>query len=400
MITASAWADCPLVRVTTVTLLPGQRPVVNAFIEGNLVEMVVDTGAQKTSVTPQTVARLGLLRDPWQRTMVHTVGGKAESANAIVSGLKVSSLDFGSLSSTVVPIPRMANGSVPDGVIGADALSHYDLELDIPHRTLTFYRTAGCTPISPPWQGHYQTVPAQIEDRRFIIPVTLNGQSLPAEFDTGSRGETVSFAAAHRLGITDSELDQDPSNTFMSAGMHRYTVYQHRFQTFGVGQETFHNLPLAVAADFNQPGIDMLIGADYMHARRFFISYASHTLFIQRELGTAQSAMHPLQSVQPAHQCRPSLEIQRMLARGHPTLVSHPPLDLPVKARTHHIAGCASAMFHIAPNGAPVAIRVVKVYPAGYGLRAWVIRQFSQVRFEPPIFGSEWYYEAIRFHAP
>ena len=398
MIASPARADCPVIPVATAHLLSNGRPLVEASIDGHSVEMLVDTGAQYTAVTPKIAARLGLPRDPGQRMMVHTIGGNGVSANVIVRRLKVSTLSFPDLSATVVGIPPMANGFRPDGVIGADALSQYDLGLDIPHRTLTFYQTAGCTPISPPWQGQYQTVSARVEGRRFIIPATLNGHPMRAQFDTGSRGETILLVAAHHIGITGSELDDDPSDTFLSAGMHQYRVYRHLFQTFGVGQETFRNLRLDVA-DFRQPGIDMLVGADYMHARRFFISYASSTLFIQREGMTAQPAAPPLQGMRHVYQCRPTLEIRRMLAPGHPILVKHPPISLPASVRADHVTGCVAAMFHIGADGMPVHIKVVKVHPASYGLRSWIVQTLSQARFEPSTVGSAWYYEAIRFHA-
>ena len=185
MIAAPARADCPEIRVATVPLLPGLRPVVMASIDGHSVEMLVDTGDQETAVTPQTAAELHLPRDPGRRMRVHTLGGIVGSANVIVRSLKVGTINFPDLSATVVPAPSMTNGTAPGGTIGADVLSQYDLNLDISRRTLTFYQTDACTPFSPPWHGPYQIVPAQVGDRRFIIPATLNGHTIQAQFDTG-----------------------------------------------------------------------------------------------------------------------------------------------------------------------------------------------------------------------
>ena len=304
LMASAARADCPVVRVATVPLLSGGRPLVEASINGHPVAMVIDTGAQESSVTPQTAARLKLPRDPGQPTVVvHTLAGEERSANVQLATLTLASLNFKNLRATVVAIPALANGLAPAGVIGVDALGQYDLELDIPRRSLTFYQTAGCTPISPPWQGAYQIVPARVQDRRFLIPVKLNGHPVSAELDTGSRGETVSRATANRIGITDAELDDDPSSTPVSAGMHKYTAHRHRFQTFEVARETFHNLSFEVAS-FGQLGIDMLIGADYMHGRRLFISYASATLFIQKEPGRPPPTV-PLSGVRAGRLYRP-----------------------------------------------------------------------------------------------
>lgn len=401
LLAATARADCPVVRVATVPLLSGGRPLVEASINGHPVAMVIDTGAQESSVTPQTAARLKLPRDPAQPTVViHTIAGEERSANVQLAALSLARLSFKNLNATVVAIPALANGLAPAGVIGADALSQYDLDLDIPRRSLTFYQTAGCTPISPPWQGAYQIVPARVQDRRFLIPVKLNGHPVAAEFDTGSRGETVSRAAANRIGITDAELDGDPASTTVSAGMRRYTAHRHRFQTFEVGRETFRNLAFQVAS-FGQLGIDMLIGADYMHGRRFFISYASATLFIQKEPGKPPPPV-PRSGVWAGRldrPCGPTPAIRRMLAPLPAVAVTHPPIEPPEQARADHISGCAAAMFHLGLDGTPSDIKAVKVHPTGYGLRGWVVQQLAKIRFRPVLPGPEWYYEVIRFHA-
>jgi predicted aspartyl protease len=270
-------------RVATLPMLGDGRPVVQVTIEGRDVPMTVDTGAEGSSVTPETVESLGLWRDATSRS-ISSVGGRDISRNAVLRTLGLAGIGFEHLSVAVLPSDGAA-GAVPTpaGQIGADLLSLYDLELDFPARALSLWHVAGCVSVQPPWGGTpHQIVRATISDHRQVrFPVEVNGQSLIAVFDTGSATETVARAATERLGISASELDSDPIDTGRSAGEHAYEIRRHRFSTLRIGAEMFRNPRLDVV-DFRQSGTEMLVGVDYMHARRFFVSYATGTLFIQR----------------------------------------------------------------------------------------------------------------------
>jgi predicted aspartyl protease len=275
------WADCPATGVT-IPLSLDARPTIAASIDGNPVRMIVDTGAETSSVTPDTVARLGLARDPNRRTLSTTVGGREVNRNAILDGLRIADFDYSNLSVAVLSLDGMRAEPRPAGLIGADLLGFFDVDLDFPGRTLTLYPAVGCSLAAPPWTAPYATIPARVSDhRQFLFPVELNGHPLNAVFDTGSRGETLSRAAAESIGIAEAQLDNDTPGAGTSGGLHPYAISRHRFDTFRIGAETFRNVPLDVV-DFHQPGIDLLIGVDYMHARRFFLSYSTATLFIQR----------------------------------------------------------------------------------------------------------------------
>ena len=400
VITSNAVAECQLVPAATIPLLADKRPLINVLINGNIVHMVVDTGAQASAVTPETVNELKLPKDPFHRTSITTIGGQDVKRNAILERLRVGTIDFSNLSVTVLALDGAELGKIA-GIIGADVLSDFDLDLNIPRRTLTLYRPSDCKPIRPPWSGRYQTISAYVASRnQFFFPVELNGHPVATLFDTGSRGETVSRATAKSIGISDAQLDNDPASTAMSGGMHEYAVRRHRFDTFKVGEETLHNIPLDVA-DFHQPGVDMLIGADYMHWRRLFLSYSARLLFIQKEPDGAirQELARQSQPDREHDPCRPTPDILPTLALKSPVVVSRPHFDVSKKAQADHINGCAAAMYHLASDGTPVDIKLVTEYPAGYGLGELVVRELTATKFQPQPTESKWFYEAHRFHS-
>jgi len=284
-------ADCQMNPAATLPLLPSERLVVQASINGTIVQMGIDTGSGISAVTPETVATFKLKPDPdGRQTFVAALGGQTVQQNVILDKLGIAGLTYSDKSVTVLPLQHPQTAVPPSlaGLIGADLLSDFDLELDIPKRTLTLYRVVGCNSVRPPWEGTYDTVAASVARyHHFLFPVELNGHSVMADFNTGLRGEVVSLGPAERLGVTEAELDKDPSRTGTSAdpqAPQAAVIRRHRFDMVKIGSETFQNISMEIA-DFHEPGIDMLVGLDYMRGRRFFVSYSTGNLFIHKVQG-------------------------------------------------------------------------------------------------------------------
>jgi len=395
LVATPAFADCQIQRVTSLPLLAGKHPTIEVAINGTSLPMAVDTGAQGSAVTPETVAALKLPRDPDRRTRAGTLGGQDITQNVLLETLGVPNLGFVDHSIAVLPLDAAPGGNAPAGLIGSDLLSGFEIELDIPAQKLSFYRAAGCDSVRPPWAGRYQTVAAKLSKHHdFLLPIELNGHVLTAMFDTGSTGETVSRAAAKSIGISDTELDNDASATGTSAGSHGYAIRRHRFDSLQIGRETFRNLPLDVA-DFTQPGVDVLIGDDYMHRRRFFLSYSTATLFIQvvRTGGPAAPAEQAGRD-----RCRPPTELLPALSHITPIALERPHLTLPEKVRESRIDGCAGVMFRLTADGIPTDVKLVIETPPGFGLGDFVLREIMATKYERPAATSDWYYEAHRLH--
>ena len=58
---------------------------------------------------------------------------------------------------------------------------------------------------------------------------------------------------------------------------------QHRFATVDVGAIPMRNMPINVA-DMRLPGVEMLLGADWIARPRIWISYGSGTVFVHPPL--------------------------------------------------------------------------------------------------------------------
>jgi predicted aspartyl protease len=278
---ASAWpnaavATCQVERQASLPVtFDGFMPTVEVSINGHPVNIGVDTGAQGTLLTPQIVDSLRLTRDTQRFTTAIGAAGRRLVSNAIPDSFQFAGVDYAGKSFSVIEIGQPQGGASRPGadmagLIGADLLSRYDLDIDMPHRRLSLYRVRDCTKLAPPWDGAFMTVPLSLAHAgRPMMPVEMNGVVLSALFDTGARGNTLSSVSGSRIGVTAGD---------------GATARLARAARFRVGDELFADSRLGVI-DLPAFDADMLIGEDYMQTRRFWLSYATAVLFIQPGLG-------------------------------------------------------------------------------------------------------------------
>jgi len=273
-----AQADCRIQRKASLPItIDAGHPLVQASINGHSVNLLLDTGAQGSLVTPEVAARLGLPKDRRRTTNLVGVGGTVSSQNVVLHDFEVAGSEYLDMSVGVSTLPASDR---TDGLLGADILSVYDLDLDFPGRTLTLYNVTGCQQIVPAWDRRYATVPAQLLARLLVVQVEIDGHPLNTLFDTGARGVMLARAAAPLVGLNEADLERDQLEESRSVGAQRTSSRLHRFAAFRVGVETFHNAAVHVVG-FHQVQANMLLGLDYMLLRRFWLSYATRTVFIQ-----------------------------------------------------------------------------------------------------------------------
>lgn len=116
--------------------------VVPAGINGKLVHLVVDTGAERTTISDGAAERLGLIHDPRFTTHSIGIGGMSTATDVKINSFVLGETRFNSMISRIAFAPFSIsdkNGPLADGLLGADILLAFDLDIDIPGHTLTLY---------------------------------------------------------------------------------------------------------------------------------------------------------------------------------------------------------------------------------------------------------------------
>lgn len=258
---------------------------VPAKIDGTDVTLGIDTGAQ-TLVTPQTAARFHLARDYTRRTREIGATGVTVANNFVLRGFEFAGKRYGfkSVVSISLAAPQASaskgNAEALAGLLGADVLSEYDVDLDLANRSLSLYRVRGCSKVTPPWSEPYTPFHIRVTgEHHVVLPVEVDGTELTALLDTGATGFAISRKAAIKAGATEAMLKDDPLQELTGVGGIAAKQPSHKFKTVVLGGETIRNLPLQLMP-VQLPGADVLVGQVYLLFRHVWISYSTRSLFI------------------------------------------------------------------------------------------------------------------------
>jgi len=267
---------------------------VTAVISGRPVRLLVDTGAERTVLTQATVARLGLSHDLRHLTRSFGIGGSSASWDADIPGIVLGQTRF--------PVEHVAvgnftidqvSGPMADGLLGADILLAFDMDIDSAEHRLTLYRVRRCPDAPPPWhQPSIQINGLDARRDRLLVPITLDNVAGMAILDTGAQATTIGMGMARRLGLSTESLEADRTILARGAAPHPVAVHLHQFRELLVGGEARIMDPtLAVVPSDSAVG-DALLGGDFLHGRRVWLSFATRRLFVST-VGAPQIAANP-----------------------------------------------------------------------------------------------------------
>jgi len=265
-------------------------------IDGHSYPMMVDSGAERTSLEPGIADSLHLAEDSDHASTSRGVGGSVDYAYPrIIPSLKIGSSEWIDLRvlavSNSAAVPE-AQASAPVGILGANVLSRYDVEFDFPGRTMLLYTASGCMGHFAPWQGDYQAYSAdKTRGNRFILNLALNGHPVRAYVDTGSDLSLVTTAAADSAGVDSVALAHDPQSSGTGFGGMRIGTYRHKF-SMTIGTVNYPNAPLTVVNTRFQDAA-MLLGTDFMRNRRVWLSYSTGWVFMQTVGDESDPAKEP-----------------------------------------------------------------------------------------------------------
>nr|WP_294543179.1 retroviral-like aspartic protease family protein [uncultured Rhodopila sp.] len=277
-------ADCSLSLIATMPLqVQDHLPVVPAGINGKWVHLVVDSGAERTTLSDAAAERLGLPHDPRYRTRSLGIGGRTVTTDVDLDRLVLGGVHF--------PVERVAVGTFnlrnehgldADGLLGADILLAFDLDIDVPHGVLTLYRARQCPQSAPPWAEPAAEIPGiGARKDRLLLPIELDGVSGMAILDTGAGRNLIGADMTRRMGLNEQALAGDARIRQRGVGPAEAIAYVHRFRQLRIGP-TVQIAPL-IAIQLSEAGIgDALIGEPFLQGRRVWISFRNRQVFVSR----------------------------------------------------------------------------------------------------------------------
>ena len=122
------------VTLTRIPFAPGDAILVSARIGGaGPVTLILDTGADRTMVTPRALSRIGIAVVSGPRAEVRGVTGTSQGAVVLVPSVEVGEAKVGPL--RIIALD--ADLHKADGLLGRDFLEHFTLTIDARERMVT-----------------------------------------------------------------------------------------------------------------------------------------------------------------------------------------------------------------------------------------------------------------------
>ena len=272
--------SCTIKTVADLSLLEHTViPTVVGRLRNRSVALLLDTGAATSVVARSAVDRLGLLSEPYLIARLTGIGGTRTTDFAYIGDLE---LGHGHARDFDLPIGPNFTDSGRDlptlGLFGADFMSDYDVDFDLPHHHFGMSDLAGCGGAIQPVAAPYFEVSFRLVGTAIGIEIQLNGVPVEADLDSGSSETYITEIDAARAGVTADMLAND--KVIHPSGVDGFPVkgHLHRFGSLELGAESLKNFPLEVAS--SAVGITLL-GEDFLRLNRIWISYPHRTLFIQ-----------------------------------------------------------------------------------------------------------------------
>jgi predicted aspartyl protease len=259
-------------------------PFVTLLANGVPVTLLLDTGAERTVLTPVAAKRVGAQppRVEFDRRL-RGIGGT----------LPIREVELQRFTIGGVPIPwrriAVATATLPtlfseplDGVLGADALSYFNVDIDLPRHRMILHDQPPCRDVAPDWAEPFVSIATgRSAAEHLFFPVRLDGREIIAIIDTGARMSILTSKAALALGVSDAVSSGDRSITVRGAAGELVAARIHRFSRMEVAGDAIRD-PELIVANLNLRDADLVLGFDFISSRRMWLSYGSRRIFLSR----------------------------------------------------------------------------------------------------------------------
>jgi predicted aspartyl protease len=299
----SAHATCTLgaVAVLPVRMQHGSI-VMQVDINGQQANLILDTGAFATVLTPEAASRLGV-RMAQLDSDTQGVGGVQHTYRGTAAHMRVGNMKADGMELAGSQMLAASGPGGVDGLFGMNMMAAYDIDLDLAgQHAILFEADGNCrTPTVALAQPLYDVPLVSItHNRQADIDIVINGKPLRAVVDSGASSTTMFRQAASRLGVDMRALHGPGHHEGRGIGPRPVAAMTHVFETVSIGNLTIHNMPIEVIdqantginrvhvgslledpSDGEAGGEDMLLGADFMQKVHVWISHSSQRMIMQ-----------------------------------------------------------------------------------------------------------------------
>ncbi len=170
------------------------------------------------------------------------------------------------------------------GLLGQNILRFADVEYDLAHGIIRFFKPDGCKHVNLAyWLKRGDSY--SLMDIQWASPTSphtigtayLNGAKIRVAFDSGAATTIVGLRAAERAGVNPGGSGVIPAGVSSGLGRWRVQTWIATFPSLKIGDEEVHNARLHFG-DIG-PAADMLVGADFFLSHRIYVASSQTKLY-------------------------------------------------------------------------------------------------------------------------
>lgn len=281
---APAVAVPAAVAAQPLEILPSGHPVVLVSIDGGAPKrFVIDTAASTTTIMPKLRAEMPGLVAKLSDDPLDGAAGRSDVETTLVKQIEVAGHVFRSPELMLLP-PGPTDRLGTDGILGADIIADYAIELDIPGRRWRMTPKVVATTLD----GLPASVAFTLDDMRAPrLKISLNGVEVPAILDTGARGTIINWAAAKAIGITPDSPGVVKATDIKGATNHAMPSVEAPIAALTIGEAKVEGKKVRIADlsifkvlgfTLEQPAV--ILGIDMFADRRFVIDHPGLRLHV------------------------------------------------------------------------------------------------------------------------
>lgn len=241
-------------------------------------EFIVDTAASVSAVFPNLRERLALAG-------VGTRAINGASGTQAFGIFRLERIDIDGRSArgiAAIGLDGIPGDPVSAGIVGADLLSRFIAEFDLPGGQLRLHDPGTAL------AGSWREVPFRLNGVRFaVLDGELDGRPVTMILDTGARRTIVNWPGAQAAGIARDAADLVPDEPIGGATSHRTQAVRRDFDSLAAGPLRLSAARITIAdlPVFAQLGLAgrpaMILGIDRLGDLRFAIDYPRRRLLFR-----------------------------------------------------------------------------------------------------------------------
>jgi tetratricopeptide (TPR) repeat protein/predicted aspartyl protease len=285
-------ADMPVTRA-------GGDSITEVKINGLDARLIVDTGDFFNMIAPSSATRLKMTTTA-QEYDVRGVGVGGETGRlglqlartlTLMGVVNLHNIDF---------LLGQRDFGEADGLLGENILAFPEIEFDLAHDDIKFFKPIGCVNESLAYWATsrpYSVIDIQTKENRDAVIegyALVNGVKIKVQFDTGAPSSMMTVAAAAKAGVRPFGPGVYPAGrTSGIAKNSDIQIWNAPFASFQLGDEEIKNVRIFIGPLGIGETSDMLLGADFFRSHHIMVSNTQGKLYFTSNGGIVFNASLP-----------------------------------------------------------------------------------------------------------